>query len=246
MDRGHVPLAGDNIVDRAADLLAAHHGARAAAARCTSPRRSRSPAGWPAARPTPPPRWSRWTGSGSCEHLRRRPARAGRAARQRRAVRAGRRHRARHRSRRDRRRRSTDRGTWWWVVVPVRRSGCRRRRSTGTSTSCSPTPRPSRPCPSALLAALAAGDPHALAAALHNDLQAAALDLRPDLAQLIERGRGRGRAARRGHRLRPDLRLPLRVRRPRPRRRPPSCAPRTTSYSSPTARSPERTLVSYG
>ncbi|MFC6345638.1 4-(cytidine 5'-diphospho)-2-C-methyl-D-erythritol kinase, partial [Nocardioides hankookensis] len=26
MDRSHVPLAGDNIVDRAAALLAAHHG----------------------------------------------------------------------------------------------------------------------------------------------------------------------------------------------------------------------------
>ena len=42
-----------------------------------------------------------------------------------------------------------------------------------------------RDVPEALTAALRAGDARALAAALHNDLQAAALDLRPELARVI-------------------------------------------------------------
>ncbi|WP_121253616.1 4-(cytidine 5'-diphospho)-2-C-methyl-D-erythritol kinase [Nocardioides ferulae] len=81
----------------------------------------------------------------------------------------------------------TDRGTWWWVVVPS---------PEGLST-----PRvyrhfdelvpdaPERP-PSAdeVVAALASGDPYLLAAALHNDLELAAVDLRPDLGRLLERG----------------------------------------------------------
>ena len=42
-----------------------------------------------------------------------------------------------------------------------------------------------RDVPEALTAALRAGDTRALAASLHNDLQAAALDLRPELARVI-------------------------------------------------------------
>ena len=42
-----------------------------------------------------------------------------------------------------------------------------------------------RDVPEALTAALRAGDTHALAACLHNDLQVAALDLRPELARVI-------------------------------------------------------------
>ncbi|WP_034473212.1 4-(cytidine 5'-diphospho)-2-C-methyl-D-erythritol kinase [Actinomyces johnsonii] len=42
-----------------------------------------------------------------------------------------------------------------------------------------------RDVPEALTSALRAGDAPALAASLHNDLQAAALDLRPELAQVI-------------------------------------------------------------
>ena len=42
-----------------------------------------------------------------------------------------------------------------------------------------------RDVPEALTAALRAGDARALAASLHNDLQAAALDLRPELARVI-------------------------------------------------------------
>jgi 4-diphosphocytidyl-2-C-methyl-D-erythritol kinase len=43
-----------------------------------------------------------------------------------------------------------------------------------------------------VLAALTAGDPVALAAALHNDLQAAAVELRPELGDLIELGEAGG------------------------------------------------------
>ena len=48
-----------------------------------------------------------------------------------------------------------------------------------------PTAPAVRDVPEALTAALRAGDARALAACLHNDLQAAALDLRPELARVI-------------------------------------------------------------
>jgi 4-diphosphocytidyl-2-C-methyl-D-erythritol kinase len=80
-----------------------------------------------------------------------------------------------------------DRGSWWWVVVPS---------AEGMSTpavyrhydelrpDAALVPGP----PDEIVAALAAGEPRDLAAALHNDLEQAALDLRPDLAQLIVEG----------------------------------------------------------
>lgn len=84
-----------------------------------------------------------------------------------------------------------DRGTWWWVVVPS---------DTGLSTPdvyrhfdrMFPDA-PSQPVPAdALLGAIAAGDAWALADALHNDLEAAAIDLRPELGRLIEQGEEAG------------------------------------------------------
>jgi 4-diphosphocytidyl-2-C-methyl-D-erythritol kinase len=42
--------------------------------------------------------------------------------------------------------------------------------------------------PDELVAALASGDPRRLAAALHNDLEQPAFDLRPDLAALLVEG----------------------------------------------------------
>ncbi|GGO72341.1 4-(cytidine 5'-diphospho)-2-C-methyl-D-erythritol kinase [Nocardioides deserti] len=84
-----------------------------------------------------------------------------------------------------------DHGTWWWVVVP--------------STEGLSTPAVYRhfdemfpdaalePCGAeSLLAALATRDPHRLADVLHNDLQLPAIDLRPDLGELIDRGQGVG------------------------------------------------------
>lgn len=84
-----------------------------------------------------------------------------------------------------------DTGTWWWVLVPD---------PTGLSTpevyrhfdqlfpDASPTP----PDADALLAALATGEPLTLARALHNDLQDAAVDLRPELGLLLAEGESEG------------------------------------------------------
>jgi 4-diphosphocytidyl-2-C-methyl-D-erythritol kinase len=80
-----------------------------------------------------------------------------------------------------------DRGAWWWVVVP---SG------EGLSTpavyrhhDALRPDAPELPGPAdEVVDALAAGDVRRLAASLHNDLEQAACDLRPDLAQLIVEG----------------------------------------------------------
>jgi 4-diphosphocytidyl-2-C-methyl-D-erythritol kinase len=84
-----------------------------------------------------------------------------------------------------------DAGSWWWVVVP--------------STNGMSTPavyrhydelRPDAPIvpdpPDKLLAALASGYAGQLAEALHNDLERAAFDLRPDLAALVAKGLAAG------------------------------------------------------
>ena len=76
---------------------------------------------------------------------------------------------------------------WWWVVVPS---------AEGLSTPAVyrrwdelfPEAASEPASASRVVDALASGDPVALAAALHNDLEAAALDLRPDLAALLEDG----------------------------------------------------------
>ena len=84
-----------------------------------------------------------------------------------------------------------DQGIWWWVVVPS---------SEGLSTPAVyrhfdelfPDAPADPPSADGLLAALASRDPHQLGAMLHNDLQAAACDLRPDLEALIEGGEAAG------------------------------------------------------
>jgi 4-diphosphocytidyl-2-C-methyl-D-erythritol kinase len=84
-----------------------------------------------------------------------------------------------------------DASSWWWVVVPS---------EVGLSTPdvyrhfdrMFPDA-PAEPVPAdALLGAIAAGDAWALADALHNDLEAASVDLRPDLGKLIETGESAG------------------------------------------------------
>ncbi|MEV7594196.1 4-(cytidine 5'-diphospho)-2-C-methyl-D-erythritol kinase [Streptomyces sp. NPDC089922] len=57
------------------------------------------------------------------------------------------------------------------------------------------TPIPEPEASPALLAALASGDPHALAATLANDLQPAALSLRPSLRATLDAGLGAGALA---------------------------------------------------
>ncbi|WP_307853620.1 4-(cytidine 5'-diphospho)-2-C-methyl-D-erythritol kinase [Nocardioides palaemonis] len=84
-----------------------------------------------------------------------------------------------------------DHGGWWWVVVPA---------AVGLSTpdvyrhfdrlhpDAPETPASAEP----LLAALATAEPVRLARVLHNDLQEPAIDLRPELGTLIERGEAEG------------------------------------------------------
>ena len=189
MDRDHVPLAGDNIVDRAAALLAAHHGlavsgdvhidkaipvaggmaggsADAAAALVALDRL--------------------WGAGTSDDDLLALAAQLGSDVPF--ALVGG---TALGTGRGEIVEPVTDNGTWWWVLVPS---------PMGLSTPeiyrhydrLFPDAPAVPPMPEALLAALDAGDPRALAAALHNDLQPAALDLRPDLAALIQRGEAAG------------------------------------------------------
>ncbi|WP_280307734.1 4-(cytidine 5'-diphospho)-2-C-methyl-D-erythritol kinase, partial [Nocardia neocaledoniensis] len=61
--------------------------------------------------------------------------------------------------------------------------------------------------PQQLMQALAAGDPHTLAPLLGNDLQAAALSLKPELRRTLRAGVGAGAHPRRLYRARPPLAL---------------------------------------
>ncbi|MFN8196427.1 MAG: 4-(cytidine 5'-diphospho)-2-C-methyl-D-erythritol kinase [Nocardioidaceae bacterium] len=85
-----------------------------------------------------------------------------------------------------------DEATWWWVVVPSAAGGLSTpevfRRFDAMFPDADPEPAPA----GELLQALATGDPRQLAGALHNDLQPAALDLRPDLARLLADGEAAG------------------------------------------------------
>lgn len=84
-----------------------------------------------------------------------------------------------------------DAATWWWVVVPS---------AEGLSTPAVyrrfdelvPDAPATPPSADRLLAALASGESLALAAALHNDLQEPAIDLRPELGDLLDRGEQEG------------------------------------------------------
>ncbi|CAN5233719.1 4-(cytidine 5'-diphospho)-2-C-methyl-D-erythritol kinase [soil metagenome] len=84
-----------------------------------------------------------------------------------------------------------DVGTWWWVLVPD---------PVGLSTPevCRHFDKPFPDAPAEppgaelLLGALRTGQPLSLARTLHNDLQDAAIDLRPELGELIGRGESEG------------------------------------------------------
>ena len=165
------PSTGDNIVDRAARLLADHHGIDATAE--VSIAKTIPVAG------------------GHGRRLRRRGGRPGRArpavgrrhaartccgrgrARQRRPVRAARRHRPRHRPRRAGRARLDD-ATWWWVAVldaeGLSTPAVYRHFDGSTRTPTRTPPGRRRPARRAR-----AGDVHELGGDLRNDLQPAAL-----------------------------------------------------------------------
>ena len=116
--------------------------------------------------------------------------------------------------------------TWWWVVVPspegLATPSVYRRFDEMFPDA------PATPASSAgTLAALAAGDPDRLAAALHNDLEAPAIDLRPALGDLIAHGEAEGALRGIVSGSGPDGGLPLLVGRPRalPGRHPPGRRP---------------------
>ncbi len=84
-----------------------------------------------------------------------------------------------------------DPATWWWVAVPSAQglsTPAVYRRFDELSPDTPAEPLGAR----AVLLALSTGDPEILAGALHNDLEAAALDLRPDLGDLLELGESSG------------------------------------------------------
>lgn len=189
MDRSHVPLAGDNIVDRAAALLAAHHGLAVSGSVHIDkaiPVAGGMAGGSADAAAALVALDRLWDASTSDDDLLALAAQLGSDVPF--ALVGG---TALGTGRGEIVEPVTDTGTWWWVAVPS---------PIGLSTPeiyrhfdrLFPDAPAVPPMPDALLAALAAGDPHALAATLHNDLQPAALDLRPDLAKLIDLGESAG------------------------------------------------------
>jgi len=189
MDRSHVPLAGDNIVDRAAALLAAHHGLTVSGAVHIDkaiPVAGGMAGGSADAAAALVALDRLWEAHTSDDDLLALAAQLGSDVPF--ALVGG---TALGTGRGEIVEPVTDAGSWWWVLVPS---------PIGLSTPqiyrhfdrLFPDAPAVPPMPEPLLAALAAGDPHALAAALHNDLQPAALDLRPDLAKLIAAGESAG------------------------------------------------------
>ncbi len=189
MDRSHVPLAGDNIVDRAAALLAAHHGLAVSGSVHIDkaiPVAGGMAGGSADAAAALVALDRLWGANTSDDDLLALAAQLGSdvpfALVGGTALGIGRGEIVEP---------VTDTGSWWWVLVPS---------PIGLSTPeiyrhfdlLFPDAPAVPPMPEPLLAALATGDPHALAAALHNDLQPAAVDLRPDLAKLIAAGESAG------------------------------------------------------
>ena len=85
-----------------------------------------------------------------------------------------------------------DEATRWWVVVPARPRAVHAGRLPALRRALARTLPRRCTVPDELVAALADPDNRALAAALRNDLQHAAVDLRPELGELIEAGERAG------------------------------------------------------
>ncbi|WP_127479056.1 4-(cytidine 5'-diphospho)-2-C-methyl-D-erythritol kinase [Nocardioides pantholopis] len=189
MDAGQLPRLEDNIVTRAADLLAAHHGVpRAGAVDVVKAIPvAGGMAGGSADAAAALVALDRLWGTGTTdEDLLRIAAELGSDVPF--ALIGG---SALGTGRGELVQRVEDAGTWWWVAVPSDR---------GLSTpqvyrhfdELSPHA-PAQPPPADdLIAALASGVPEALAAALHNDLQEPAIALRPELGDLLDRGEAAG------------------------------------------------------
>ena len=182
--------------DPGGEALAARHRPRTRTPGCTCASRSRSRPAWPAAAPTRRPRWWPATRSWGTGYSREDLASVAATPRLGRAVPGARRHRARHRPRRDgqpgagpgqrlalggrgRRRRAVHPGG-----LPragrLREAGRPRRRSARRTRS---WPR------------CASGTRRCWPSALGNDLQAAALSLRPELRETLDAGCAAGALA---------------------------------------------------
>ncbi|WP_457206212.1 4-(cytidine 5'-diphospho)-2-C-methyl-D-erythritol kinase [Nocardioides sp. P5_C9_2] len=85
-----------------------------------------------------------------------------------------------------------DSGPWWWVVVPSAVGGLSTPAVYRRFDEMFPGADAEPASADALLEALATSDPHRLGAALRNDLQEPALDLRPDLGDLLDLGESEG------------------------------------------------------
>ncbi len=190
MDRDHVPLSGDNIVDRAAALLAAHHGLAVSGslhidkAIPVAGGMAGGSADAAAALVALDRLWGAQTSDADLLAL------AGQLGSDVPFALVG--GTALGTGRGEIVEPVADHGSWWWVLVPSTSGGLSTPEIYRHFDTLSPHAPAVPPMPEALLAALDAGDPHALAAALHNDLQPAALDLRPDLATLIDAGEAAG------------------------------------------------------
>jgi 4-diphosphocytidyl-2-C-methyl-D-erythritol kinase len=84
-----------------------------------------------------------------------------------------------------------DDSTWWWIAV-ISPEGMSTPAVYRHFDELNPHRSAQPPDADDLLAAIDEGDVHDLAAALHNDLQEAAFDLRPDLSDLIDFGEREG------------------------------------------------------
>ena len=189
MDADAVPVTGDNIVDRAAQLLAAHHGvaAHAAVAIAKSIPVAGGMAGGSADAAAALVALDRlWEAGTTDDDLLRIAAQLGSDVPF--ALFGG---TALGTGRGELVEPVADPATWWWVVVPSAQglsTPAVYRRFDELTPDADPEPQGAE----AVLLALTTGDPAVLAAALHNDLEPAALDLRPDLADLLELGERSG------------------------------------------------------
>jgi 4-diphosphocytidyl-2-C-methyl-D-erythritol kinase len=189
IDPDLVPLAGDNIVDRAARLLADHHGIEAAAevSIAKSIPIAGGMAGGSADAAAALVALDRlWGVETSDEDLLRIAAELGSDVPF--ALIGG---TALGTGRGEVVERVVDDGTWWWVAV-IDTEGMSTPAVYRHFDELNPDADPEPPRADDLLEAIDTGDVDLLAASLRNDLQEAAFDLRPSLSDVIDRGHRAG------------------------------------------------------
>jgi 4-diphosphocytidyl-2-C-methyl-D-erythritol kinase len=189
IDPDLVPVAGDNIVDRAARLLADHHGIDATAEVSIAkaiPLAGGMAGGSADAAAALVALDRLWGLDTSDEDLLRMAAELGSDVPF--ALIGG---TALGTGRGELVERVRDEGTWWWVAV-VDTEGMSTPAVYRHFDELNPDADPEPPDADDLLEAIATGDVDLLAASLRNDLQEAAFDLRPGLSDVIDRGQREG------------------------------------------------------